>query len=419
VRSAIRLLAAALLASLAVSCGNKPTTTGPAPSASASAEPAAAIAPEEPPGDAERGKALVGQFECNRCHEIPGHAAPQMDKQCFGCHVKILDGTFKGPKGAEARWHDRVLGLDLAPSLTSTQKRLRRTFITRFLVDPFDLRPHLGPTMPRLAITREQARDIATYLAGAGDPSPPFDLTGTDAARGRKLMETRGCAACHAFSGVAPFPSAPVLDPKEKKIAPALALAPDLRHTRERLRADVLVDWVTSPKKVKPDTLMPDFDLPLAEARDIAAYILTAKLAKMEPKPIPAKLPLLTRKVGYDEVSEKVFRRTCWHCHGEADYAKGDGGPGNTGGLGFKGRQINFVDYPSVQSGMIDDKNERHSLFEKVDGVPRLIKSLLVRQREEAGQPDPQMRGMPLGYPSLTPEEIQLVESWVAQGRPM
>jgi hypothetical protein len=29
------------------------------------------------------------------------------------------------------------------------------------------------------------------------------------------------------------------------------------------------------------------------------------------------------------------------------------------------------------------------------------------------------MRGMPLGYPSLTPEEIQLVESWVAQGRPM
>jgi hypothetical protein len=28
------------------------------------------------------------------------------------------------------------------------------------------------------------------------------------------------------------------------------------------------------------------------------------------------------------------------------------------------------------------------------------------------------VRGMPLGLPPLEPEQIQLVESWIAQGRP-
>jgi hypothetical protein len=27
--------------------------------------------------------------------------------------------------------------------------------------------------------------------------------------------------------------------------------------------------------------------------------------------------------------------------------------------------------------------------------------------------------GMPLGLPALSPEEIQLVDSWIAQGRPL
>lgn len=413
---------AAAAALFTASCGNK-SRSGKQPAASAQSSATAAIvklpAPDEPPGNAERGKALVEQFECNRCHDGTGLPAPKMDKQCFGCHVKILAGTFKGPNGAEARWHDRVIGLDQVPSLTSSQKRFRRAFITRFLLEPFDLRPHLSPTMPRLPITREQARDIATYLAGADETPAKLDPAGADPARGRRLMEIRACASCHAFTGVPALAGAAPAKPDEKGVAAGVALAPDLRFTRDRLRPDALLAWVTSPKKVKPDTLMPDFDLPPADARDIAAYILTAELAPAEPRAVPARLPVLDRKVTYDEVSEKVFRRTCWHCHGEPDYAAGDGGPGNTGGMGFKPRNINFVTYESVQAGRLDDNNERHSLFEKTsDGTPRLVRALLLRREEETGHADPQMRGMPLGYPSLSPEEIQLVETWIAQGRP-
>jgi hypothetical protein len=52
------------------------------------------------------------------------------------------------------------------------------------------------------------------------------------------------------------------------------------------------------------------------------------------------------------------------------------------------------------------------------DGTPRLVAALIARQKEEAGLVDPEVRGMPLGLPALSAKEVQLVESWVAQGRP-
>lgn len=49
-------------------------------------------------------------------------------------------------------------------------------------------------------------------------------------------------------------------------------------------------------------------------------------------------------------------------------------------------------------------------------GVALLVRALLARQDEEAGQPVLDVRGMPLGLPALDPEDIRLVETWVAQG---
>jgi mono/diheme cytochrome c family protein/cytochrome c5 len=418
-----RALASTLLAAFALgalSCGNKPA---PAPASSAAAAatslPTATGEAEEPAGDAERGKALVTSYECSRCHEGTGTAAATFEKQCFTCHVKIISGQFKGPKGGEARWHDRVLDLKDVPSLVSSQKRFRRSWLVSFLLEPYDLRPRLGPTMPRLDLTREQARDIAAYLAAPDDPAARPDFTSADPARGRKLMEANGCASCHVFTGVPPLEGAAPVKPGEKALATGVQLAPDLAFARRRLKPEALIAWVSNPKAVKPDTAMPEFTLKPEDARDIAAYVLTTPLVTPDPVAAPPRLPLLDRKVGYDEVSTKVFRRTCWHCHGEPDYAAGDGGPGNTGGFGFKPRGISFVDYSSVAAGRLDDKNERHSLFEKgPDGTPRLVRALLARRDEEAGHPDHEVRGMPLGYPSLAPEDIQLMESWIAQGRP-
>jgi hypothetical protein len=111
---------------------------------------------------------------------------------------------------------------------------------------------------------------------------------------------------------------------------------------------------------------------------------------------------------------------TCRHCHTNPDSAGGDGGPGNTGGFGFKPRKIDFSSYQGIQSGGVTREGERVSLFAPTkDGLPRLVAALIARQREDVGQVTEGVRGMPLGLPALTAEQIQLVESWVAQGRPL
>jgi mono/diheme cytochrome c family protein len=231
-------------------------------------------------------------------------------------------------------------------------------------------------------------------------------------------MEAKGCPSCHAFTGVAPLAGAN--NPRELKgLASGVALAPDFRTTRRRMSVGNVLTWIKSPKAMKADTAMPELALTDAEIKDLAAFILTTKLAAPPEHKTPERLPLLTRKVTFDEVSQKIFRRTCWHCHGEPDYSVGDGGPGNTGGFGFKPRGLSLTDYANVSSGFVDDKGERHSAFEKgKDGVPRMLAALLARQKEEAGHPDAEIRGMPLGYPSLSPEDIQLLETWIDQGRP-
>jgi cytochrome c2 len=419
-RAARSVWAAAALVFL----GSCHRTEQAAPEPSASAPPASAVpaAVAQPRGDPERGHALAVRFECNRCHDGTGEAPAAFELQCFHCHQQILAGEFKPPKRQEKRWREGVSGLRDVPSLLASQKRLRPGFIERFLQDPIDLRPRLAPTMPRLGMTAAEARDVAAYFGASEDPKhaeAAAAIAKGDAARGRALIEAKGCPACHAFTGVPPLAGAGKIDAGDRTLAPGMTLAPDFRYARERLEPDAVIAWLTSPKALKPDTAMPEFALAPGEIVDIAAYLLAAPLAPIDPPAAPARLPLLARKVGYDEVSAKVFRRTCWHCHGEPDYAAGDGGPGNTGGFGFKPRGVSLVDYGTVASGMIGDDGNRQSLFTPAkDGTPLLVAALLARREEEAGHPREGVRGMPLGFPSLSPEDVQLLESWIAQGRP-
>ncbi len=58
----------------------------------------------------------------------------------------------------------------------------------------------------------------------------------------------------------------------------SLALAPDLRFTRDRYRPDALAQWVVNPRALKPDTRMPNLGLTPSDAADVATFILTAHL---------------------------------------------------------------------------------------------------------------------------------------------
>lgn len=374
-------------------------------------------------GDVNRGKQLVAQFECNRCHDGTGHEPVARAKHCVACHDEISRGVFPAPAAAVARWNQTVDAYTVVPTLSAIGARLEPAWLVSYLLHPTDLRPHLAPSMPRLALNPEQAEDIAAYLVRdstvqTGNPQPP-DSDDSALGRGRRVMETKACLGCHEFSGADRFAISPELAPSDERRKRAVRLSPDLRFVRDRFRQDKLVAWLLDPSAVKADTLMPSHNLTGAEARDVATYLIETPLLPQSPKPLPERLPPLERKVTFDEVNEKVFAITCRHCHSDPDVARGDGGPGNTGGFGFPARRLDLASYRGVGAGYVDSNGERQSIFAPLpDGTPRLVAALLARQAEERGAINPEVRGMPLGLPAATPEQVQLVESWIAQGRP-
>src|SRR5690606_1844771 len=112
--------------------------------------------------------------------------------------------------------------------------RVDRAWVERYLLEPTDLRPHLVPSMPRLALGPGDARDLAAYLVPAPDrgmapaPSEEAAIAQADLGEGRRLLETKGCGACHAFTGVAPLPAFPPAMGRSE-LALGRTLAPDLR----------------------------------------------------------------------------------------------------------------------------------------------------------------------------------------------
>ncbi len=409
-----------LVALVGASCKTSSQKEHPSPGAS-STRALSTVTPAglAPSGDPLHGKTLLAEYQCNRCHTGAAMEAPPQNKQCVQCHTDIVEGRFNASAALLVRWKPIVADLTDAPSLEAMGKRFRRGWVEQYLQRPYDVRPNLSPSMPRLPISPSQAKDIAAYLVPEENGTLEARAEG-DLEKGRKVLESKGCIACHAMSGVPGLQASPLpvaLEPKE--FARARRLAPDLRHTRMRSTPAQTVAWLREPRALKSDASMPKIPLSEEEIRDVVAFLHNREF---ETTPAPAavvRLPLLSRKVTFAEVDKKVFHRTCWHCHSEPDYAIGDGGPGNSGGFGFKPRGLNLSDYNGIAAGYIDDKGVRASVFAAgADGVPRMVAALLARHTEEGGAETGGVRGMPLGYAPVALEDIQLVDTWIAQGRP-
>jgi len=415
------VLSLALLLAGFVGC--KKPEQKPSPESSPSVSGSLAVVDPPPPtpsnlvGDAERGRSLVEKFECSRCHEGTGVPAATFEKHCVTCHQDIWNDKFKAAPDKIAKWKKTVVHYLNAPSFESANQTLDPAFIQSFLMKPRKLRPNMVSSMPRLRITEQEAADVAAYLTKGRKPATERP-TG-DATRGRAVLENKACGTCHVFTGVPELPVKPTLATAWVPANDPIELAPDLRFARERIGFSELTRWLLDPAQVKPGTKMPKMGLTEQEAKDAATYLLSVKLEPPVKKPVPPRLPVLDRKVTFDEVDTQVLRKTCRHCHTNPDIARGDGGPGMTGGFGFAPRKLDFSTYESTNGGLLDLKGERMSVFSKTkDGTPLLVAGLIARQREEAGEIDPDVRGMPLGLPAVSAEDVQLVETWIAQGRP-
>lgn len=140
--------------------------------------------------------------------------------------------------------------------------------------------------MSRSLLRRVWPRPVLLGLAGLGwlvGPAPPgaaqtdstakispgaaMRVPGGSPERGRALIATSGCRACHVIEGLP---------------GPYGRVGPDLARLDRRAylagtfpnAPGTLVRWLRDPPAMAPRTAMPSFGFSEEEARDIAAYLL-------------------------------------------------------------------------------------------------------------------------------------------------
>jgi cytochrome c1 len=113
---------------------------------------------------------------------------------------------------------------------------------------------------------------LALGLLGACEDEVPaqFRVFGGDPERGRALIASYGCTACHAVPGIPAFVGT---------VGPSLAGFSRRAYVAGRLpnRPMLLIAWLRNPPAIDPATAMPAVGLSEAEALDVAAYLYTLR----------------------------------------------------------------------------------------------------------------------------------------------
>ncbi len=177
--------------------------------------------------------------------------------------------------------------LATAPDLADAGARLRPDWVAAWVENPRALRHNA--TMPALGVTKEQAADIAAFLATLGTPAKvDAEKADADAAlAGGGLFANLGCVACH---------TAPNFTSKDEH-----ARTP-LTHVAAKFQPAALIEFLKIPSMHNPWTRMPNFRLTDIEAAQLAAFLLGKS---------NAELPV----VKGDAARGKIAAATCAACH--------------------------------------------------------------------------------------------------------
>lgn len=210
------------------------------------------------------------EASCYKCHTgvevVPAADKYNKGKQlvtdygCYGCHV--IPGMEHKPKPG--------------PSLEKLTAKLDKNWVKNWIWDPFGFNPH--SRMPSFFQQTNNSKpefvekNIAEVNAmgeflweQSRDFEPHMVHRGGDAERGKELIQTVGCIACHQVEGI---------EVSEKV---GSLKAPYITGTGSKVNADWLVSWLKKPSHYQENTIMPSFRLTDREANDMTAYLMTLK----------------------------------------------------------------------------------------------------------------------------------------------
>ena len=156
-----------------------------------------------------------------------------------------------------------------APNLADAGARLKPEWMARWIEDPHALRP--TATMPKVVHgpqAKDQARDLAAYLATLGKPAAdPAAATAEQVTVGGRLFANLGCIGCHTNPDRDDWSA----DPKRVP----------LRYVGAKWRPAALVGFLLDPAQHYAWIKMPNFHFTRAEAEAVAAYVTSPPVANL------------------------------------------------------------------------------------------------------------------------------------------
>lgn len=365
------------------------------------------------------GHQAVQKGDCAMCHVTPGVAAPDRAGSCVSCHEWVRSVSQNPTARAKAleffplwtRYERNVVSYFAVPDLGVAAARLDPAWIQEWLGNPHDLRPAMPETMVRLGLSPGELGEIAAWFGAQQQPVPatPAPST-TNIEAGKSLFATRGCIACHSFGAVYP--------------GPGIASAPDLQHSRKRMKSDRIVAWIQNPTALHPKAVMPNLGISLADAILLRDFLVLAdpggstakappKLAKLPRPSCDGKSPPSSSPtVRWEQVESQVFGKICVHCHMDPSQNEGRAGPGNAGGFGWAATGIELQSREGVAAhapAILD------AMLRRRDELPR---DVVLPGQVPADIQRPAKPGMPLGLPAIPDTDIQMVATWMSEGCP-
>ncbi len=172
---------------------------------------------------------------------------------CAGCH----------------RHHTIAPRADAAPTLAGEGLRVNKLWLASFLakptaIRPFGHQPGDGARMPDFHLTADEVGDVKDFLLSQRDGTAALQREYRAAPRSAfalnkassLLRDKLSCLGCHALDG------------KGGRIAP------DLGHSRQRLRPSYVLNMLLDPRAVAPHSMMPRAPVTEDAATLIADFLL-------------------------------------------------------------------------------------------------------------------------------------------------
>jgi len=213
------------------------------------------------------------QTNCQKCHDsavgLEGAEVAArgetlfVELGCHGCHLAEGYEDLSRIDGTPA----------IGPSLRRIGAKVDPAWLVRWVRNPHEFRPNTR--MPNFMFDDAQAVAVAAYLLdasrdasdawAASHRAPAIDTSSEAVERGRAVVDSVGCRACHALAP----------DEVAGRVGVSKDIAPNLSRVAEKVDAGWIYHWIKNPRDYSPLARMPSLRLGEDEARDVVAYLST------------------------------------------------------------------------------------------------------------------------------------------------